>query len=260
MVIIQCKILNTQGSVMKKLITTAVIGSLMLLSTGCKDGRSDYELMQTKQPVQAEAKRAVEEIAYIIQPNDRLSVVIYQYPELTPTDMNKNGMLVDSRGYISLPLVHRVKVAGYSQTGAARILESRYKKYLTDPSLNLEVINKKVYVLGEVKSPGVVQLGNEYMSILQVIASAGGLTDQAQRDTVFILNKDGRNNLRMRKVNLTSLASLQASNLTVKPNDIVYVQPNKWKSFRVASDDFTAPFETVTKLAAPFVTLKYLSD
>ncbi len=234
--------------------------SLMLLLTACNSGRSDYELMQTRQPVKTEAKRAVETIEYKIQPNDRLSVVIYQYPELTPTDMNEKGILVDSRGYISLPLIHRVKVAGYSQSGAARMLESRYKKYLTDPSLNLEVVNKRIYVLGEVKSPGAIQLGNEYMSILQAIASAGGLTDQAQRDSIFIVNQDGHKNLRMRKVDLTSFSSLQASNLTVKSNDIIYVQPNKWKSFRVASDDFTAPFETITKIAAPFVTLKYLSD
>jgi polysaccharide export outer membrane protein len=98
------------------------------------------------------------------------------------------------------------------------------------------------------------------MTVLQAVASAGGLTDAAQRDTIYIVNQDGHKNLRMRRVDLTSFSSLQASNLTVKPNDIIYVQPNKWKSFRVASNDFTAPFETITKIAAPFVTLKYLSD
>ena len=233
---------------------------IVLLLSACESGRSDYELMQSQQPVKSEAKRAVGKIEYLIQPNDRLSVLIYQYPELTPTDMNTKGLLVNSRGYISLPLIHQVKVSGYSQSGAARMLESRYKKYLTDPSLNLEVINKRVYVLGEVKKPGVVQLENEYMTILQAIASSGGLTDQAQRDSVFIVNQDGQRNMRMRKVDLTSFASLQSTNLMIKPNDIIYVQPNKWKSFRVASDDFTAPFETITKIAAPFVTLKYLSD
>ena len=245
---------------MKKLLLSISAVSLVLLLSACDGGRSDYELMQSQKPVKSEAKRAVGKIEYLIQPNDRLSVLIYQYPELTPTDMNKKGLLVNSRGYISLPLIHQVKVSGYSQSGAARMLESRYKKYLTDPSLNLEVVNKRIYVLGEVKSPGVVQLENEYMTILQAIASSGGLTDQAQRDSVFIVNKDGQRNMRMRKVDLTSFASLQSTNLMVKPNDIIYVQPNKWKSFRVASDDFTAPFETITKIAAPFVTLKYLSD
>jgi polysaccharide export outer membrane protein len=249
-----------QGENMKKLLMSIGAVSLMLLLSACNTGRSDYELMQSQKPVKTEAKRAIGKIEYLIQPNDRLSVLIYQYPELTPTDMNEKGLLVNSRGYISLPLIHQVKVSGYSQSGAARMLESRYKKYLTDPSLNLEVINKRIYVLGEVKTPGVVTLVNEHMTILQAIASSGGLTNHAQRDSVFIMNQDGQRNMRMRKIDLTSFASLQATNLMVKPNDIIYVQPNKWKSYRVASDDFTSPFKTVSDIIQPFVQLKFLSE
>ena len=243
---------------MKKVLSGMGIVLLLLFISGCSDGRSDYELMQSQQPVKSEAKRAIGKIEYLIQPNDRLSVLIYQYPELTPTDMNKKGLLVNSRGYISLPLIHQVKVAGYSQSAAARMLESRYKKYLTDPSLNLEVINKRIYVLGEVKNPGVVQLENEHMTILQAVASSGGLTDHAQRDSVYIMNQDGQRNMRLRKVDLTSFSALQATNLMVKPNDIIYVTPNKWKSYRVASDDFTSPFKTLSAVIQPFVQLEYL--
>ncbi len=245
---------------MKRLLMSIGALFLMLILSACNTGRSEYELIQSQQPVKTEAKRAVGKVEYLIQPNDRLSVIIYQYPELTPTTMNEKGLLVDSRGYISLPLIHKVKVSGYSQSGAARMLESRYKKFLTDPSLNLEVINKRIYVLGEVKKPGVVQLDNEYMTILQAVASAGGLTDSAQRDTVYVLNRDGAKNMKLRKVDLTSFASLQASNLIIKPNDIIYVQPNKWKSYRVASDDFTSPFVTITQIAQPFVQLRWLAD
>jgi len=140
------------------------------------------------------------------------------------------------------------------------MLESRYKKYLTDPALNLEVINKRIYVLGEVNKPGAIQLDNEYTTVLQAVASAGGLTDSAQRDAVFIVSQDGSKNLRMRRVDLTSFSALQASNLTIKPNDIVYIQPNKWKAYRVASDDFTSPFKTIADIASPFVQIKYLTD
>jgi polysaccharide export outer membrane protein len=227
---------------------------------GCGAGRSDYELMQTNRHVDSEKRISVNNIEYKIMPHDRIAIVIYQYPELTPTEMNEKGILVDAKGYISLPLIHKVKIAGYTQSAAARMIENRYKKYLTDPSLNIEVMNKRVYVLGEVKTPGVVQLDNEMGTVLQVIAHAGGLTDSAQRDRVYIVSNDGNNHMHMRRVDLTSFSSLQASNIVVKPNDILYVQPNKWKQFRVASDDFTAPFETITKIAAPFVTLKYLGD
>lgn len=246
---------------MKRIVQGLGILFLIMIVTGCSGtGRSDLKLMQSQQPVKAEAKIKVESIEYIIQPNDRLAVTIYKYPDLTPTDLNQRGTLVDSKGYISLPLIHRVKVSGYSQTAAARMIEQRYAKFLTDPSLYLEVVNKRVYVLGEVNKQGPVVLDNEYMTVLQAITSAGGLTNSAQRDSVYIVTHDAHKNMHMRKVDLTSFTALQASNLTVKPNDIIYVEPNDWKQFRVASNDYLAPLDTITRLAAPFVTLKYLFD
>lgn len=244
---------------MNRLFTLIGLSIFVLFITGCDMGRSDFELMQSKEHVKSEKRVAMKSIEYKIMPHDRLAIVIYQYPELTPNEMNTKGILIDAKGYISLPLIHRVKIAGYTQSDAARMLEKRYKKYLTDPSLNIEVMNKRVYVLGEVKSPGVVQLDNEVGTVIQVIAHAGGLTDSAQRDKVYIVSSDG-DNMHMRRVDLTSFASLQQTNIIIKPNDILYVQPNKWKSFRVASNDLTSPFTTITKIAAPFVTLKYLSD
>ena len=232
---------------------------ILLINSGCSENNSSYELLQTKNIITLEDSRELEKMEYIIQPHDRLSIILYRYPKLTPTDMNRNGILVDSKGYISLPLIKRVKVAGFSQPKVAEILEEKYSKYLIEPSLNIEVVNKQVYILGEVKSPGAIVLKNETMSVIEVIASAGGLTDSAQRDSIFIVNQDN-NQLKMRRVNLTSFKALQSANLTVHSNDIIYVQPNKWKSYRVASDDFTAPFETITKLIDPFLNIKYLRD
>ncbi|MEA3490837.1 MAG: polysaccharide biosynthesis/export family protein [Campylobacterota bacterium] len=245
---------------MNKIIKIVGVLILLLVVSGCNSGRSDYELLKSKKQVKSEKKMSMQSIEYKIMPHDRLSVVIYQYPELTPTSMNEKGILIDNEGYISLPLIHKVKIAGYTQSAAARMIEGRYKKYLTDPSLNIEVMNKRVYVLGEVKKPGVVQLDNEVGTVMQVIAHAGGLTNSARRDSLYIVSSDGKNNMTMRRVNLTSFSSIQRTNIVIKPNDVLYVQPNKWKSFKVASDDFTSPFVTITKIAAPFVTLKYLSD
>jgi polysaccharide biosynthesis/export protein len=245
---------------MKRLIQSAFVVGFSFILAGCGAGRSDLALMQTDESIQTEAKVKVESIEYIIQPNDRLAVTIYKYPELTPTSLNEKGTLVDSKGYISLPLIHRVKVAGYSQTSAARTIEKKYANFLTDPSLYLEVVNKRVYVLGEVNKQGPVTLDNEYMTVLQAITSAGGLTDAALRDEVYIVSHDSEKNMHMRKVDMTSFSALQASNLTVKPNDIIYVQPNSFKQFRVASNDYLLPLDTITRLAQPFVTLKYLFD
>ena len=66
--------------------------------------------------------------------------------------------------------------------------------------------------------------------------------------------------MQMRRVDLTNFDTMRYASLMLRPNDIVYVQPDGWKEFKIASDNFTAPFETIAKIASPFVTIKYLTD
>jgi polysaccharide export outer membrane protein len=121
-------------------------------------------------------------------------------------------------------------------------------------------MNKRIYVLGEVNKPGVVKLDREKMTLFEAIAFSGDLTDSAVRDNVIIVSNKPGKGLTMRSVDLTNFKKMRYASLMLRPNDIVYVQPDGWKEFRVKSNNFTAPFETITKIAAPFVTLKYLND
>jgi polysaccharide export outer membrane protein len=98
------------------------------------------------------------------------------------------------------------------------------------------------------------------MTLFEAIAHAGDLTDAAVRNEIMILSNSPTRGMQMRKVDLTNFDTMRYASLMLRPNDIVYVKPNDWKQFRVASDNYTAPFETIAKIAAPFVTLKYLSD
>ncbi len=199
-------------------------------------------------------------IDYRILKNDRLAVNIYQHPELIPPTLAQNGILVDSSGYVSLPLVHRVRVAGLTQTQAAKLLERKYAKYLRNPALNLEVLNKRIYVLGEVKKPGPVKVDKEYMTILEAVASAGGLTDDAMRNNIIIVSRDANGHMTLRKVDLTNFDKLRASNILIKPNDVIYVQPDSAKEFRISSDNIVAPLKTITAIVSPFAAIHSLTN
>ena len=233
-------------SVILAAIIVAIIGS------GCT---SKYTLMETKKEVRAKPVRHVK-FEYRIQPHDRLSVVAYKYPELMPTSMNENGILVDSNGYISLPLIHRVKVAGLTQGQAAKLLERRYRTYLKDPSFNVEVLNKRIYVLGEVKKPGVVKLDREKLTVLEALAFAGDLTDNAVRDNIIILSKSPSGNLSMRKVDLTNFETMKMTDMVVHPDDIIYVQPNTWKKFKVSSENISSVLGIVSNLVSPYLLIR----
>ena len=248
---------------MKKSISFLVLLGALFITNGCK---SDYQLVQTQKDVQ-NVHTTSRSIEYKILKQDRLNVVLYKDPQQTSEvggtiseSLNSNqGILVDTAGNILLPLVGKVRVAGLTQTQASDRIVTRYKRYLNNPSVYLEVMNKRLFVMGEVKKPGVIKIDKEKMTLFEALATAGDLTDAAVRNEIMILSNSAKG-MQIRTVDLTNFDTMRYSDLMLRPNDIVYVKPNDWKKFRVASDDYTAPLVTLTKIMAPFVTLKYLGD
>jgi len=251
-------------------IKLVVLASIALLMGGCSSTSSEYQLLHTdKTTTQANESVSDRSIEYRILPQDRLEVALYKDPSQNTSvstsnelgqSMNTGGILVNARGYISLPLVGNIKVAGLTQTQAADRITTEYKKYLNTPTVYLEVMNKRLFVLGEVNKPGVVKLDKEKMTIFEALAFAGDLTDSAVRNEVMILSNSPEKGMNIRKVDLTNFDTMRYASLMLRPNDIVYVKPDSWKEFKVASDNFTSPFETITKIASPFVTIKYLDN
>jgi len=256
-------------------IKSIILVTMLLMLTGCGPLNTEYQLLQTEEGEAIGGGNINEEIAvakgsieYVILPQDRLSVLLYRDPEQSSEvssselgqDMSEKGILVDSKGVVTLPLIGKVKVSGLNQTQAADTIARRYSKYLNTPSIYVEVLNKRIFVLGEVKNPGVIELDKEKMSLFEALAHAGDVTDSAVRENIIIVSNHTKRGLQMRSVDLTNFKNMKYASLMLRPNDIVYVQPDGWKEFKVKSSNFTAPFETVTKIAAPFVTLKYLGD
>lgn len=244
-----------------------LVGVLFLLG-GCA-GNKDYALLQTQSQDTQTVKVTDRSIEYLILPQDRLEVSLYKDPQMGEMggaansigqSMNDKGLLVNTTGYISLPLVGKVKVAGLTQTQAADRITQQYKKYLNTPTVYVEVLNKRLFVLGEVKNPGVVNIDKEKMTLFEALAHAGDLTDSAVRTEILILSNSPTKGMQIRKVNLTNFDTMNYASLMLRPNDIVYVRPSDWKAFRVAADDYTAPFIAIGEVLRPFVQLHYLLD
>jgi len=243
--------------------------SLLFFLTGCGD-KSNYVLLQSDKNYLNEKLTVHQSYEYVISPQDRLKISIYRNPEFTSEtatgagqlgqNMQNNGVLVDTLGYISLPLVNRIKVAGLTQTQTSELITKKYKRYLRIPTVYVEVLNKRVYVIGEVRKPGPVKLDREKITLLEALAFTGDLTDAAIRDNILILSRNSQNKLYIRSVDLTNFDHMSMANMMLKPNDIVYVQPNGWKEYKVASDNFTAPFRTIAEIASPFVQISFLRD
>jgi polysaccharide export outer membrane protein len=166
--------------------------AIVLLLSGCtsKNLLQDSKQLNSKLEQKNNQKEKVHKnysYEYRLAPHDRVQVIVYKHKELnTPS----RGALLDSRGVINLPLVGAISLRGLTQTQASNRIKTAYGKYLRQPSVNLEVLNKKAYIIGEVRSQGALPLENDQMPLLQAIATRGGFNDNANKEKLVIIRKD----------------------------------------------------------------------
>jgi polysaccharide export outer membrane protein len=202
---------------------------------------------------------------YKIRPHDRITIVTYNHPQLstgiggvTTAGLGEN-ILVNSRGDIRIPLVKTIHIAGLSQPQAQSKLEEAFAEYLKHPSVQLEVLNKRAFVLGEVNNPGPIELQNEQLPLLQLLAIAGDLTTSANKNSIVIL-KNRESGIVTKVVSLTDIHSIRIANQMIRPNDIVYVVPNGMRLFNNKVDEINPIFRLVANALSPFLTIRLLSQ
>lgn len=209
----------------------------------------------------------------IIAPNDRVDVTVYiqagqgsqqMTSILTSRDVNTGtsiqenmGLLVTQRGTVRLPLVGSVNISGFTQDEASDFLINEYKKYIRNPYVIVEIKNQRVVVIGEVNKPGIVDVTNGTMNIIEAIARSGDLTDIASRTNIKIIRGDLRNP-EIRNVDLSSLSALSMTSLYLKPNDILYVQPRNLKGYNQAFNEQVPFWGMLSSILTPFTQRKTL--
>jgi polysaccharide export outer membrane protein len=133
-----------------------------------------------------------------VGPGDILNIVVYDHPELSlPTGSERSaqeaGNLVHADGMLFYPYIGRVKVSGMSLDEIRRVLGQKLQPYLNEPQIDVKVAafrSQKVRVSGEVESPGVQAIDDVPLSLLDAIAAAGGLSDDADWHNV-VLKRNG---------------------------------------------------------------------
>ncbi len=217
---------------------------------------------KTKKPFTTESQlqkynKKVVSYEYKIQPGDRLSIVFFRHPELSTKD-EKRGILVSKNGNIVLPIIGRIKVSGLTKSQLQELLEKKYSRYVRNPNIYIEVLNKRIYVLGEVRKPGVFHITDDKVSLIEVLSKSGDLTDYGKREVYII--KGGLKNPVVLRINLSDINSLATSNLYLQPEDIVYIPPKKMKNINLAINGALPLLNLVGGILSSFVDIKYLSQ
>lgn len=138
--------------------------------------------------------------------------------------------LVDEEGYIKLPYIKRMKIAGMSINQATDTLETELSQYLYIPSVSIRIINHRFSVLGEVNSPGLYTFNQKSINIYQAIATANDITQFGNRKKVLIVRQNG-NRIVKKYVNLLDENIITSQWYIVHPDDIIFVEPLGRKAF-----------------------------
>jgi polysaccharide export outer membrane protein len=200
---------------MKKTLTLLWTITALLLFTSCS------AVVKTSGPLESLPVSNVPAQDYKIQVGDALDIKFFYHPELN------ESVVVRPDGRISLQLVHEVQASGLTPETLRENLRGKYEPQISKPEIAVIVRSfnaQKVYVDGEVAKPGLVPLVGS-MTILQSIASAGGLKDTARSNEIILIRRGPENRPASLLVNVEKAidGSDPSQDLSLQPADIVFV-------------------------------------
>ena len=143
------------------------------------------------------------------------------------SDSGIGDFTVGIDGYVQLPFVGNVKMEGLTLDEAKEVLMESLTQYLRIPDLSLLITSygpRKVYVMGEVAHPGLVNLSIDNMNAYAALASAGGWTSHGRSTRTQIIRViDGT--MYYRRLDMKQYIKKHdlTQNVMVEDGDIIYV-------------------------------------
>mgnify|MGYP006300401467 CR=1 FL=1 len=224
---------------------------IVLFLAGCGGGQGPpvrTELVPFT-PDQQAALVAARDAEYRIRTGDRLAVD-FKYED----ELDSSRLLVLPDGRLTLPGgVAPVVARGLSVTQLDSALTALYGRDYRQPDLSViieDLADLYVYVFGNVKSPGQVELPDRNLGLLQAIASAGGFDEDAAVSETVVIRATAEGFM-LRRINLSHLErrgipSIEAMDL--QPFDIIYVPRGTVGDIAYFSDTVLRGLLNVTRL------------
>jgi protein involved in polysaccharide export with SLBB domain len=163
---------------------------------------------------------SAKDVSYRFYPGDKFRIDVRTAPELS------GELTIAPDGRVTLPQLGAVMAANRSVPELQAMLEQTYARELIDPSLIVTPTgfgSQKIFVGGEVKSPGVFEMPGE-IDALQAVLLAGGWTESGKPSHVVILRRAPGGQLMTRVLDVRAGSALSARDIgPLRRFDVVYV-------------------------------------
>ena len=235
-----------------------LLAILILISSGCTLKRTTHnnkgaEVKETSafvegsnkgQEIEEAEKENVPKVTeFIVGPGDRLRIIVYRNDDLT------RDVWIDHSGKIMYPLTGDIQAAGLSIFKLRDSIRDGLSQYIVDPQISVDILSiesQKIIVLGEVASPGFFPAGTS-MTIVEVIARAGGVTPDAKQKNVLLI-RGGMENPELRVLNVENILKKGdlTQNIVLRGGDIIYMP-------RTTISDVAKFFAYLSNIISPIV-------
>lgn len=171
----------------------------------------------------ASLRRAETTPNYRLFKGDTFNVLAIGFPD----GIGVNNITIGIDGYVQLPYVGSVKMEGMTLDEAKEVLMESLGEYLRIPDMSLLITSygpRRVYVMGNVASPGIHDLSVDRMNAYAALASAGGWTDRARSTRIQVIRvRDDM--MYYRTLNMKDYTKKHdlTQNVVLEDGDIVYV-------------------------------------
>lgn len=158
---------------------------------------------------------------------------------------NKDGYRIDKSGNINFPLAGTLHLEGLTINQAEKKIATELNKYIKNSIVNVQFLNFRVTVIGEVNHPSTFTVPNEEINLLEALGMAGDMTAFGKRENVLVI-RENEGERSMMRLNLNKQDVLNSPYFYLKQNDVVYVEPDKAKAVAVSTNNRLFPIITTS--------------
>ncbi len=275
----RCVILRVIMSIHFRKIFSLLFVVAILCLTSCRFYRQDIMFQTDGTPNAANLQMAVAEAEanYKIRVNDFVELRVFTNDGeliIDPTfqlrqqigggagaqqqQVNAIKYLVQHDGFAKLPMVGMVKLAGLTHHQADSLLEKAYNNFYEGAFVVVRTNNRRVFVLGGGATAGVIPLVNENVSLIEILAQSGGVSNYADVSNIRLI-RGNLKNPQVQVINLSTIEGMRRAELAILPNDIIYIEPGR-RPVIEAFRDYTPFLSLFTSFVTIYVLISQLAN
>jgi len=155
------------------------------------------------------------------------------------------GYDVNSEGRVVIPAVGEILVTGLTLEEARDTIQKKVDRVYKSTTVACKLLSFKFTVIGEVRTPGSYINYNNYLTVLEAVGRAGGISDFGRRDKLLVI-RPVPGGTKTYTLNLQDKNILSSEAYFLLPNDVVIVEPQAKKIFNLNLPTFSFILTSVT--------------